>query len=180
MAAKDFDIDDEEAEVQTKPISRKKILFFLIPLLILIGIGVGMVSVSQNDYEDLPSGNYNILKNIVEQDGQSYEKITVFYDLPEITVGLKSYNKKERPRLSTRISLELNRVEDVKTIETLIPRIRDAVLGHTIELNVEDVKNANGLYWLKEELLYRINLLVYPVKVNSLNFKTFEITNENN
>ena len=104
----------------------------------------------------------------------------VFYDLPEITVGLKSYNKKERPRLSTRISLELNRVEDVKTIETLIPRIRDAVLGHTIELNVEDVKNANGLYWLKEELLYRINLLVYPIKVNSLNFKTFEITNENN
>ena len=28
-------------------------------------------------------------------------------------------------------------------------------------------------YWLKEELLYRINLIVSPVVVTNLNFKTF-------
>lgn len=172
------DVDELDAEKAPSSINQKKILLFLIPLLILIGIGVGMISVFSGKEEELPDGTYNIIKNIIDQDGQSVEKITVFYDLPEVTSTLKSYNKKERSKLSVRLSLELNKVEDIKPIEALIPRIKDAILSHTIELTDDDINNSAGLYWLKEELLYRINLLVHPVKINSLNFKNFEIVKE--
>lgn len=169
------DMDELDAEKAPKSINQKKILLFLIPLLILIGIGVGMISVFNHKDEELPDGSYNIIKNVIDQDGESVQKITVFYDLPEVTTTLKSYDSNEHAKLMVRLSLELNKVEDIKPIETLIPRIKDAVLSHTIELTEKDINNAAGLYWLKEELLYRINLLVHPVKINSLNFKTFEI-----
>ncbi len=172
------DIDELDAEKAPSSINQKKILLFLIPLLILIGIGVGMISVFDGKEDELPDGTYNIIKNIIDQDGQSVEKITVFYDLPEVTTTLKPSNKKESAKLSVRLSLELNKVEDIKPVEALIPRIKDAVLSHTIELTDDDINSAAGLYWLKEELLYRINLLVHPVKINSLNFKNFEIVKE--
>ena len=116
-----------------------------------------MISVFNRKYDELPKGKYNIIKNIIDQDGQSVEKITIFYDLPEVTASLKPQNAKDQPKLKIRLNLELSRIEDVNQIESIIPRIQDAILSHTIELTENDINNSAGLYWLKEELLYRIN-----------------------
>ena len=77
-----------------------------------------------------------------------------------------------------KLNLELSGIENVKTIEVLSPKIKDAVIAHTIELSPDEISGASGLYWLKEELLYRINLITAPVKINNLNFTTFEIQKE--
>ena len=49
------------------------------------------------------------------------------------------------------------------------------LLADAYELTEEEISGASGLYWLKEELLYRINLLIAPIRVNNINFKNFEI-----
>ena len=69
----------------------------------------------------------------------------------------------------------MSAVEDIKTVEALLPRINDTLLAHITELTPEEISGSDGLYNLKEELLFRINLLTDPVKVSNLNFKSFDI-----
>ena len=56
-----------------------------------------------------------------------------------------------------------------------IPKLHDVILNHIIELNLEEVSGSTGMYWLKEELLYRLNLAATPVKIKKLNFSIFEL-----
>ena len=171
----DFD-DDEDVEVKPK-ISRKKILLFLIPAMVVIGLIVGLYYTFNRDYG--AGLNYSIVKNATDEDGNPTNGITVFYDLPEISARLKNANHRD-DIVKIKINLELSNIEDVARVEALIPRINDAVISHTIELTADEVSGASGLYWLKEELLYRINLLISPIKVSNLNFKNFEIQTPDN
>lgn len=172
----DFD-RDEDIEVQNK-ISRKKILIFIIPVLVVIGLAVGMFYVFNRGY-DSSATNYSVVKNVVDENGSAVQQVTVFYDLPEINARLKD-ERNINQSVKMKISLELARVEDIPTVEKMLPRINDAVIAHTIELTPAEISDASGLYWLKEELLYRINLLISPVKATNLNFKNFEIQSPDN
>ena len=57
----------------------------------------------------------------------------------------------------------------------MTPRLTNAVLNHVVELYLEELEGSTGLYWLKEELLYRFNLVAAPVKIKNLNFSVFEL-----
>lgn len=176
MQNSDDDFDkDEEASEQGK-ISHKKILFILVPILIVIGVAVGGYYIFNRNYENESNLNYSIVKNITDENGTQTENITVFYDLPEVSARVK--NSSEHIQVvKMKISLELSKVEDIPLIESMQPRINDAIIAHTVELRPDEINGSAGLYWLKEELLYRINLLVSPIKVSNLNFKNFEIQN---
>ena len=176
MIDQDDDLDrDGDIDEQNRK-NRKKTLIILLPVLIVICLSVGFYYVFNRNYATEP-GNYSVLTDTVEQDGTKSEKVTVFYDLPEITSILKS-DASDKPRVKIKLNLELSGIENVKTIEVLSPKIKDAVIAHTIELSPDEISGASGLYWLKEELLYRINLITAPVKINNLNFTTFEIQKE--
>ena len=60
-------------------------------------------------------------------------------------------------------------------IQAMTTRLTNDVLGHIIELYVEEIDDSTGLYWLKEELLYRFNLVAAPVKIKNINFSIFEL-----
>lgn len=176
MLDQDDDLDnDEELEGKTK-INRKKMLIFILPVLIAIGLSVGFYYVFNRDYRS-PEAAYSIVKNSAGADGS--ESITVFYDMPEIMAPLRS-DTPDKERLRLRLNLELSNVEDIKTIEILTPKINDVVLSHIIELSPEEVQGSTGLYWLKEELLYRLNLVTAPIKINNLNIRSLEIQKESN
>lgn len=165
----DDDIDDEAKQILEKPHqTRKKLMLFLLPLLIVIGISVGIYFSMNNSYDSL-SGSYNI----VQYNKDTPESVTVFFDLPEVKTTVKG---KDGPHeLRMKINLELSSVEDLKIIEALAARLNDSVLSHTIELNLDEITGSAGLYWLKEELLYRLNLAAAPVKIKNLNFNVFEL-----
>ena len=173
MIDQEEDLDREETSDEQTKKNRKKMLIILIPVLIVIGLSVGFYYVFNRNYTPAPA-NYSVLTNVVEQDGAKSETTTVFYDLPEITSVLKS-NDSIKKSIKIKLNLELSGIEDTKTVEILSPKIKDAILAHTIELTPEEISGSSGLYWLKEELLYRINLIVAPLKVKNLNFTTFEI-----
>lgn len=167
----DFDIEAQSDE--TKPLNRKKLLIFVLPVVIVIGLSAGMFYVFNSSYSN-NSGSYSVIKN-ASSDSKSADDVTVFYDLPEITTVLKGEGSNGQERLRIRLNLELGSIEDTKTVEILTPKIIDAVIAHTIELTPREISGSGGLYWLKEELLYRINLITNPIKVGNINFRTFEV-----
>ncbi len=176
MLDQDEDLDKEEEELAAKnKSSRKKLLILILPILIVIGLSVGFYYVFNREYK-----SSDAIYSIIRKPGaDGAESITVFYDLPEIAVPLHNSGP-DQERLLLRLNLELSAIEDVASVETMTARINDTVISHIIELTPAELEGSNGLYWLKEELFYRLNLVVAPVKLSGLNIKSFEIQREDN
>lgn len=165
----DDDLDDEIKEpVENPHQSRKKVMILILPLLIVIGISVGLYFTFNKSYDSL-----DIDYKVVQYSKDSNNDIAVFFDLPEVRTSVKGKDGSHELRM--KINLELTKIDDLKIIEAVTPRLNDIILGHIIELNLEEVSGSAGLYWLKEELLYRLNLVAAPVKIKNLNFNVFEL-----
>ncbi len=59
----------------------------------------------------------------------------------------------------------------IELIEPRMPRVLDAFQVYLRELRPSDLEGSAGLYRLKEELLRRVNLAVYPASVDNILFK---------
>lgn len=159
----------EEAETELNSGSkRKRLLILLLPILIVIGISATIFFIIQHK-----SGSDAEKYNIVQYNKDNAESITVFYDLPEITTNVRGRSEPHELRL--KINLELSSVEDLKIIEVLSPKLMDTIITYTVELSTDEVSGSMGLYWLKEELLYRLNLAAAPIKIKALNFSVFDL-----
>lgn len=169
----DDDILDSENENANGKIDKKKILIFLLPILIVIGLIVSFYSVFSQKINSADNLPYSIV-NKPASDGENSEKTLIFYDLPEISVQVKN-SAGGNDIAKIRLSVEISSIEDIKIVEGVMPQINDAVIAHTIELTSDELSGANGLYRLKDELLYRINLITDPVKVSNVNIKSFEV-----
>ena len=112
------------------------------------------------------------------ENGKAGNRLLIFYDLPEISAKIKTPDGSKQTA-HIKINIELSQMEDIKTVETLLPRLNDIIISHTSELTSEEISGANGIYWLKEELLHRINLVTAPIKIENLNFKSFDIKKNN-
>ena len=164
----DDDINDIDEIIVSPNAKRKKLMILLIPVAIIIGLSVGLYF-ALNSKLDSHSGEFNI----VQYNKDSNEGATIFYDLPEIKANVKGKNRLHKLRL--KINLELSAVDDMPVIQAMSARLINVVLGHVIELYIEEVEGSAGLYWLKEELLYRFNLVAAPVKIKNINFSVFEL-----
>ena len=100
-----------------------------------------------------------------------YQPVNViFYDLPEMVVNLNSGTK--RPAyLKIHLSLELDEDADIQILERLLPRVVDHFQVFLRELRVDDLSGSAGIYRIKEELLRRVSVAVYPVEVRNVLFK---------
>lgn len=166
----EFDDLDTQDEEETKEVNKKKILLFLLPGLIAIGIAVGLYHTFDSSFNDSKGVPYGVLEQTEEEKKQSI----IFYDLPEITAPIRNMQG-ENDIVSIKLGIELSNPEDVKKIEVLLPRIYDIILAHTRELRTEEVTGSEGLYWLKQELLYRLKLAAAPIKIENINIKNFDI-----
>lgn len=97
------------------------------------------------------------------------QKEVYFYDLPEVTVNLATHG--QATYLKVRISLEVPNKETADQIEPFLPRVMDAFQVYLRELRPVDLEGSAGLFRLKEELLRRINVAVYPARVDGVLFK---------
>lgn len=116
--------------------------------------------------DEISPKKYTVIKNY-NQNGTDL----VLYNIDPITSDLRGFKS-----LKLSIALELDNPNDIKIIKQLMPKIENIILTHTLELNANEIENIEGLYNLKEELLYRINLITFPVIVNDLNFRAIEIS----
>lgn len=170
MADTDVDDDEEEVPLPDKGM-KKKILMYLIPAIILIGIVVGVIVVFFMKVKNSDDASYSV---ITQKDSSGANKTTVFYTLPEFSVKLRtSGDVFETVRI--KLNLELNSVEDISTVDSMMPRLNDIIVAHLVELTPEEVSGVEGFYALKTELLNRINLMISPVQVSNLNIKDLNI-----
>jgi flagellar FliL protein len=94
-----------------------------------------------------------------------------FYDLDPITVNLSTIGDEDVKFLKLEISLELPNEEMLEIIVPRMPRVQDAFQVYLRELRASDLEGSAGIYRLKEELLRRVNLAIYPAKVDNILFK---------
>lgn len=101
-------------------------------------------------------------------------KPAYFYALPEITVNLSSAETRAS-YLRVNISLEFSDESMIKQVQPNLPRVLDAFQVYLRELRIDDLNGSAGLFRLKEELQRRINIAIYPAKVDDILFKDLKV-----
>lgn len=175
------DLDDEN-EVSEKVLDKKgltpkkKIIFAIIALIVIIGIVVA-ASVSFKKDESQITEKYSVIEMKSADKNNPETALLVLYDLPEINIQIGS-QRSDMSNLKIKLNIEISKASDVKRIEALMPKILDILISLSAEISPDDVHNAKELYFLKEELLYRINLIIDPIKAQNLNFKSIEVVRQ--
>jgi flagellar protein FliL len=163
MADEDAAVDDEdEGEAKEGGGKKKLILFGGIGAVVLLAAGGGAYFFLMGDNQSAPVAQG-------DEPAQEVQKPVVFYDLPEMTVNLSTDGR--ATYLKVRIALEVQDRAMIDQISPYLPRILDAFQIYLRELRPTDLEGSAGLFRLKEELLRRINLSVYPARVEGVLFK---------
>jgi flagellar FliL protein len=95
----------------------------------------------------------------------------VYHDLPDFVVNLNSGEGRRSSFMKVHVSLEIADQESLKIVQAYEPRIVDSFQTYLRELKPDDLRGSAGIFRLREELLFRINKIVHPAKVNDILFK---------
>jgi len=156
------DIEEEGGAGAAGGKKKKLLLFGGVGLVVLLAAGGGA-------YYFLMGSEAPMMVQSDTAEPIEVQKPVVFFDLPEMTVNLATEGR--TTYLKVRIALEVENRGMIDQIEPFLPRILDAFQIYLRELRPADLEGSAGLFRLKEELLRRINLSVYPARVEGVLFK---------
>jgi flagellar protein FliL len=142
--------------------SKKMLMFAAIGLVVLGGVGGGawFMMRKKPDMQVDAAGKPAVKKQIA------------FVELKEMMVNLAQTQGQERQNfLKLKIALEVGDPKAATEIQPLVPRIEDTFQVYMRELRAGELEGSAAVYRLKEELLKRVNLAVYPAKVEAVLFK---------
>lgn len=95
-----------------------------------------------------------------------------FLDMKDMMIGMSNSGQQERASvMKIKVALEIADPKTVEEVKPLLPRVEDSFQIFMRELRPADIEGSAGLYRLKEELLRRVNVAVYPAKVEAVLFK---------
>ncbi len=156
--------DDGESGAQT-PAGRKRLLIVIaLAVLLVLGGTAGAYFMGLMD---------PLIAKITGREMAEAEvagKEAVFMDLPELLVNLNTGGRRTA-FLKMKVTLEVEKKEQIPTIEKLMPRIVDNFQIYLREIRIEDLRGSAGLYRLREEMLQRVNAAAAPAKVTDVLFK---------
>ncbi len=95
---------------------------------------------------------------------------TFIFNLPPMMVNLSS-EEGSQGFMKLTIALEVADEEMMTEIQPRLAKVIDAFQVYMRELRKSDLEGSAGIYRLKEELLRRVNLAIYPAHVESVLFK---------
>lgn len=100
------------------------------------------------------------------------KKPASFVEMKDIMIGISNGGQQDRnPIIKVKVVLEIADAKVSEDIKPLLPRVEDAFQVFMRELRPADLEGSAGMYRLKEELLRRVNVTVYPAKVDAVLFK---------
>ncbi len=100
------------------------------------------------------------------------KKAIAFVDLREMIINLSPDAGQDKGKFAKfRVSLEVKDAKLEEDVKLLAPRIEDTLQVYMREVRPTDLSGSAGLYRLREELLKRVNVAVYPAKVDAVLFK---------
>ena len=163
--------DGEEGQSAKKFSKRSLLLFVVLPLVMLIGIGAGAwVSGLADPLLAMflgapPEGEEHSEAEKLAEAGPA-----TYYELPQMLVNLNNTGRKSN-FLKIIVSLEVRGEDSTQILDEALPRIVDNFQVYLRELRVEDLRGSAGVYRLREELLFRVNAAIGDVKVTDVLFK---------
>ncbi|WEK05550.1 MAG: flagellar basal body-associated FliL family protein [Candidatus Devosia phytovorans] len=95
---------------------------------------------------------------------------TFIFNLPPMVVNLSGENS-QGAFMKLTVALEVASQEVMTEIQPSMAKVVDAFQVYLRELRRSDLEGSAGVYRLKEELLRRVNVAIYPQKVESILFK---------
>lgn len=95
---------------------------------------------------------------------------TFIFNLPPMMVNL-STDDGNAAVMKLTIALEVADEKMMAEIQPRLPRVIDAFQVYLRELRKTDLEGSAGIYRLKEELLRRVNIAIYPAHVQNVLFK---------
>lgn len=164
--AKKANKDDEAAEggAEEAPKSGKK-------KLVMIGGAVALVAV-------LGGGWFFFMKKkpseemSAEAAAAAAKKQITFVEMKDMMIGISAGPQQDRqPIVKIKVVLEIADPKTSDQVKPLLPRVEDAFQVFMRELRPSDLEGSAGMYRLKEELLRRVNVTVYPARVDAVLFK---------
>ncbi|NCO02793.1 MAG: flagellar basal body protein FliL [Alphaproteobacteria bacterium] len=164
-----LDDDDLNEDSKSGGFGAKKILLFVVlPILLLGGIGGGLYFSGMLGGSDKEQSNASDKTNPAKKGGSGMG--AAFLEIPDMTVNLSSTDGQPRfLRLS--VQLELLSEADKAAVELVMPRVVDQFQTYLRELRVRDLRGSAGIYRLQMELLARVNAAAYPVEVQDVLFQ---------
>jgi flagellar FliL protein len=150
--------DGEEPASEPKPKGSKKLVLMIAGAVALCAAGGG--------------GYFVFGRHKAETaDGQK-PKVAAFVDIREMTINLGAEpNQEARRVLKLKAALEVHDAKTAADIQPALPRIEDALQAFLRELRPSELEGSAGTYYLREELLRRVNLAVQPAKVDAVLFR---------
>ncbi|GJE38794.1 flagellar basal body-associated protein FliL [Methylobacterium persicinum] len=104
--------------------------------------------------------------------GAEGKKQVAFVELREMIITLSPDPGQDKGKFAKiRVALELKDPKAEEEVKPLAPRIEDAFQVYLREVRSSDLSGSAGIYRLREELLKRVNVAVYPAKVDAVLFK---------
>lgn len=95
-----------------------------------------------------------------------------FLDMKDMMIGMANGGQQDRQSvMKIKVVLEIADAKAADQVKPLLPRVEDAFQVFMRELRPSDLEGSAGMFRLKEELLRRVNLTVYPAKVDAVLFK---------
>lgn len=95
---------------------------------------------------------------------------TFIFNLPPMIVNLNSEGQ-AGSFMKLTVALEVANEEMMAEIQPRMAKVIDAFQVYLRELRKSDLEGSAGIYRLKEELLRRVNVAIYPSQVESILFK---------
>jgi flagellar FliL protein len=149
---------EEAPAAAPKAAGRKKLIVLTAAALLLLGGG--------------GAGAYFMFKGESTEAAAPVRKPVSFVDVREMTVNLAPEPAQDRQRfLKFRVALEITDPKALVEIRPLLPRVEDTFQVFVRELRASELEGSAGIYRLREELLRRVNIAVYPAKVDAVLFK---------
>ena len=95
---------------------------------------------------------------------------TFIFNLPPMMVNLNS-DGTTQPFMKLTVALEVADEHMMTEIQPRLPKVIDAFQVYMRELRRSDLEGSAGIYRLREELLRRVNLAIYPAHAESVLFR---------
>jgi len=96
---------------------------------------------------------------------------TFIFNLPPMIVNLQDEGGQKGAFMKLTVALEVANQEMMVQIQPSMAKVVDAFQVYLRELRRSDLEGSAGVYRLKEELLRRVNVAIYPSRIESILFK---------
>lgn len=156
------DEDGAEGGEASKP-GKKKLIMILGGVLLLAGLGGGwFFFLKQPSPEQIAAAEH----------AKAAKKPASFVEMRDMMIGISPGGQQDRqPIIKVKVVLEIADAKVSEEIKPLLPRVEDAFQVFMRELRPADLEGSAGMYRLKEELLRRVNVTVYPARIDAVLFK---------